>query len=305
MLKKYLLSSVARFPEDEGGTEKSPAEIEREKIAVTSSTDNPPKKEAEGAEGEETEGKEDEGDNKETDKEEAEDKDDEGESGEAAEDEIEKTPEQLAADKAKAKTKGEKDRVQRRIDREVAKRKTAEAERDALRAKVAANGEGSLTKEEAEALAEDKAKEIVAKKEFETACNNLNKAAIKADKDFTNKVNEMAEDIGPIPGAMIGILNDLENGGKVLAHLASNVDEAERLYALSPMKMAVELTQLSVSLKAKEKKPVSKVPAPNEAIHGSGRTQEVALNDKMSTDDWIAKRNADVARKRAVRPNLR
>lgn len=302
MLKKYLLSSVARFPENESGVEKTPVEVEREKIKVTSTNEG--EEENANGKGEESQAEESGEGNKEGFEETETDAEGEGEeeSGESdAEVESEKTPEQLAKEKAEATTKKEKDRIQRRIDREVAKRKAAETELATLKAKVEANGEGSLTQEEANVLAEQKAKEIVAQKEFVDTCNKLFDDAVKIDKDFKAKVDDMADDVGPIPGDMIGALNDLENGGKVLTHLADNPEKYEELYNMPPLKRAIALTKLSIELKP-AKKPVSKVPAPNEKVHGSSRTntESTVITGKESMKDYVAKRNKQIAEKRAA-----
>ena len=306
MLKKYLLSSVARIPDDETGNgeggEKSAVDKQRESIKVESTNKTQEQLDAEAKEAADKEAGDKE---KEAETGEETGEGDEETEGEETEGNEEKTPEQLAAEKEAARTKTEKARIQKRIDKEVAKRKAAETELAELKAKVEASGEGSLTPEEADKLAEEKAKQIVAMREFEKACDSLFKAAIKIDKDFKEKIDALADDIGAIPGAIIGVLSDFDNGGKVLTYLADNPDEAEKIWEMSPMKAAVELTKLSAKL-VTPKKVVSKVPPPNDPLKGSGRTTtDAPLNDKMSTKDWIEKRKRDVEEKRkAGRTNL-
>jgi len=103
----------------------------------------------------------------------------------------------------------------------------------------------------------------------------------------------MAKDIGLIPPVMIGILDDLDNGAAVLAYLAVNVDEAEDIYKMSDGRKALALAKLDNKLAKKiVPKPISKVPAPNANI-GGGNRMSSALNDSMTDEDWIARRNAD------------
>jgi len=116
----------------------------------------------------------------------------------------------------------------------------------------------------------------------------------------------MAEEIGPIPGQMIGALDDLDNGGAVLSYLASNVDEAEEIYALPPMRMVSALNKLGFKLEkaAIKIKPPSKVPAPLEGVGGNSRPASptiTAADDKLSVSDWISKRNKEIESKRARR----
>lgn len=298
MFKKYLLSFVAFEAENEKGAEKPPVktaaelrEEARNSIKVTTSADEE-KEEVEAKEPEEKEEKEVEAKEAETEEAEAE--------IETAEAEVE----DLKAEKADAKTPQEKDRVQRRIDRAVAKQAAAERRVKELEAELAA-AKGDGTKFTVEDVQKE-AKRIAAKdrlqEQFDEACERLGTAAVKADKDFDKKVKLMSDDIGPIPTAMIGILDDLDNGGSVLSYLTNNIDETENIYKLSPARMAVSLAKLSNKLIAEAKpkpKAVSKVPAPNEPINSNNRGNNVVLHDKMSDADWIEQRQRDVAQKRA------
>ena len=99
---------------------------------------------------------------------------------------------------------------------------------------------------------------------------------------------------------MIGILDDLDNGGAILASLADDVDEYERIIGLSPAKAAVELTKLSVKISTKlAPKPVSKVPKPIEPIGGgnSSTNNDMTITDKdtKNMNDFIRKRNIQIA----------
>jgi hypothetical protein len=211
--------------------------------------------------------------------------------------ESEKTKEELEADKEAAKTVAEKARIQRRIDKEVAKTKELARENAALKKQLEAKveeGEVVLTEEEVERRSEIKAAEKQAQREFTTACNRLADEGNKIDKEFDDKIKSMADDIGLIPSQMIGILDDLEDdkgirmGGKVLAYLANNVDDAERIYSLSPAKMAIELAKLSNKLVEKPKpKPISKVPEPNEGVGGNARIPTMTLTGKESMEDFV------------------
>lgn len=214
--------------------------------------------------------------------------------------EVAKTEEELEAAKEEAKTNAERARIQRRIDKEVAKRKELETQivelRKALEAKVA-EGEVTLTEEDVETRAEAKANMKLAEKKFTEDCNKLQSEAVKLDKDFDKKIKAVADDIGPIPSLMIGVLADLDNGGAVLNYLANDPDEAERIYTLanSPAKMAVELAKLSNKvIPKKETKAVSKVPAPITPVGGSKVNTDEVLSDKADMKEWIRIRNKQI-----------
>ncbi len=219
----------------------------------------------------------------------------------------EKTEEELEAELAAAKTQKDKERIQRRIDKEVGKRKELERKvadlEKKLEAKTTEEGE-TLTREDLEKEAENIASRKILEKEFTAACNRLADAAKKIDKDFDSKVKILAEDIGPIPSQMIGILDDLDNGGAILNHLVNNVDDAEEIWSLSPARMAVRLAKLSATLaeqakKDKEKK-LSKVPEPPEPLGGGARTPTV-LTGKESMAEFVRIRNQQVEERRKQR----
>ena len=298
-------------------TEKTALEALREKIAV----DNPDEAEKpiksedasdETAEDESTGAESTDADTAEAEEGSDEELDEAKDALEASEDEEEK----LKKEKAAAKTQKEKDRIQRRIDKEVAKSKALEAEIAELKAQLAAKTDedgDKLTKADAEKLAKDLANQAVSENEFINICNKIaddGESLKGADgkplgKEFMKRVNSMVEDIGaPLPHDMIYILNDLDNGAEVLNHLADdeNIDEAEKIYAMPPARKAIALTKLSTKLaEAKVKiKPISKVPDPNKPL-GAGARATKQLTDNMTTDEWIAARNQQIAQRRQAR----
>ena len=221
----------------------------------------------------------------------------------------EEKQEELETQQAEAKTVAEKARIQRKIDKEVAKRKTLEDENTELKRKLAEATEGKEGKyddAEVEKRAETKAQQKQAEREFVDASNRLANAAEKLDKDFIKKIKQVAEDVAPIPGHMIGILDDLDDGAKVLAHLADDVDEYERIINLNPTKAAVELSKIATKINAKpEPKKLSKVPPPIEPIGGktSGTNNDLVITDKdvKNMNEFIRKRNLQIEERKKMR----
>lgn len=268
----------------------------------------------------ESDDKQDNGDDDEG--EENEDADSEEEGDEEKEDDGEvdpnETDEQKTEREAKEKEKQEKetaklqrkqDRMQRRIDKAVADKKTAEAEIARLKAQLEANPDQKLTAEEieakAQALADKKSAEKEARdleKQFDAACDKLAKAANKADKDFDSKIQELAEDIGPIPSFMIGILEDLDNGGEVLAHIANDDELAEDIWKMRPTKMTKKLVEIAAQLdnaKKPPKKQISKVPDPITPVRTNQRiSNTITEADVKDMDRFVAKRRAQMAERR-------
>lgn len=273
-------------------TKQELAKEERDAIAVEITT-NEEKDESENEENNNEEKVEDKEEDKEVDV-----KDDKNEEEVDADEPDEKEV------KAKAKEDRRQERMQRRIDKATAEAKAARAEAEELKRQLAAkpDDEKVLTEDEVEKRSEIKAAQKATERAFVADCNKLAEEAEKIDKDFTKKVNVLTEDIGPIPSQMIGILSDLDNGAKVLTYLTDNEDEAEDIWKLSPAKMAVKLSKISIELAKKPKKEISKVPEPNKALGGKGGETKV-LHDKMDMKDWVEVRNKQIAERQAAKRN--
>ncbi len=278
---------------------KSPAEIERENIKVTANNaDNEPTEEKD----DETSSEQTEEDNKEN----TEDNQVSNEETDEGAEEVNK--EEIKEAKSIEKLEKTIQRLQKRLDKyngtnKELQRELAEA-KASLEAKQA-DGEVPLTEEDINKRAKQIASEELAKKEFELACERINKAATAIDKTFDKKVWAMAEDIGPIPGHMISILDELDNGGPVLNYLTDNVDEAEEIYKLTPGKMAARLARISNKLIEKKNKPISKVPPPVEPVGGNGGKITFDPYDTKNKNDrdWIEQRNRQIAERQAAKRN--
>lgn len=209
------------------------------------------------------------------------------------------------ADKIAAKAKRKEDRVQKRFNELTAAKAIAEAEVARLKAQLEADPEKKLTEEEIETRAEAKAAQKQAAKDlaemqtkFEAACDKLQADARKVDKDFDDKINDIATDVGPIPSFMIGVLEDLDNGGEVLAFIANDDELAEHIYSLKtkPAKMTKELVDISNKLEAEKKKPkkqISKVPDPVTPVKGgTGNKNMLTEADAKNMPEYVRKRQA-------------
>ncbi len=218
-------------------------------------------------------------------------------------------------EKIAAKAQRKQDRMQRRIDEATRARKEAEAERDRLKAQLEADPDKKLTEEEVEARAEAIAAKKLADKQieeiqskFNEACEKLQKDASKIDKDFDDKIADIAADIGPIPSFMIGVLDDLDNGGEVLAFIANDDELAEKIWNLkkNPAKMTKEIVEISNKLSAAKKKPkkeISRVPDPPEPVKTNRNSNSAIITeaDTKNMDSYVAKRQAQMLEKRKLR----
>lgn len=308
-MRRYLLTSVANFdkPDDQGidpeAARKAAVQAERDKVKVTSVKidevkDDEPETELETKEDDKDDEQKDESSEEET-----EDKGEEKEDDET---------DDKSSDEKKLELKQEKkiERLEKKIAREAQKRREAEKELAALK-KKAEGTETTLTEDDVEKRSEAKAQEKQLLKEFNAAVDKLADGAQKhlkmKTKEFDELAKEVTEELGAIPSQIIGILDDLDNGPIVLAHLFKNVDEAEEIYKLKdrPAKLGLELAKLSTKLATPKPKKISQVPDPIEPLGGKPvQSDRLAflMNKKNKTqeemNEWVHLRNAEVASKR-------
>lgn len=85
---------------------------------------------------------------------------------------------------------------------------------------------------------------------------------------------------------------EMKKGPEVAYHLGSNLDEAERIFSLTPVQRARELTKLEFQVEALKPKKVSDAPDP---ISPLGNSETVQTDpDKMTADEWRAWRNKQI-----------
>ena len=85
---------------------------------------------------------------------------------------------------------------------------------------------------------------------------------------------------------------EMDKGPEVAYHLGSNLDEAQRIFALSPVQRARELTKMEFQVEALAPKKVSDAPDP---INPLGSSETIQTDpDKMTADEWRAWRNKQV-----------
>jgi len=306
-----LLSYALYDGNNDEGADDPKAKL-REQLAkgnVIKDGDKDDKQNADNKSDNESSDKEDEGEDADEDEENEEEGEEDGEVDPPENETNEQKAEREAKEKLEAKANRKQERMQRRIDKAIAAQRNAEKEIAQLKAQLEANPDQKLTAEEIEAKAEAKAKQKLAEKEledlqarFDKDCETLAKAATKVDKEFNEKINDIAEDVGPIPSFMIGILSDLENGGEVLAHIANDDELAEEIWAMKPAKMTRRIVEISNKLEAAKKPPkkqISKVPDPGTPVKGNRQVSNTITEaDAKNMDVYTRKRMAQIAEKR-------
>lgn len=210
----------------------------------------------------------------------------------------------------KPDTKAAKRPYQQRIDQLTAKITAAEnakreaEQRAALFEEMARKGQEpvtapdgrQLTVAELERLAEEKAAIRIAQQTLKDKTDqwlgNGNKEFGAAE--FAEKCNEVARlGAGDNPEFM-QLMADLPDAHKVIAKMADMPEETQRILALSPRQMTMEIARLAFDKPAGPQ--ISNAPKPITPIDGTARAN-TAPSDDDDTKTWMEKRRKQVAQR--------
>lgn len=146
-----------------------------------------------------------------------------------------------------------------------------------------------------EKLAEQKAAQMLRDSQFNDRCNSVYEAGKEEYSDFDDALGTFSR-LGGVSRDLLEVVVELPDSHKVIHHLGSNPEDAQRVLKLSPTKMAIELTKISQNL-GKEKKPVSAAHKPVRPVDGRSSANK-DLHEIESTSEWMKKREAQLAAKR-------
>lgn len=145
----------------------------------------------------------------------------------------------------------------------------------------------------ADILAQQKAQQMV----FGQACDNLASMADKEKPGIDARIKKLAENVDPLPRSIIDSLFEVDNGHSVLNALTEDLDLAAKVYAMTPVKQAIEIGRISDKLKAAKAKKISNAPAPVNGLGGSAKTVATSLpREEDDMDTWFKKREATRAK---------
>lgn len=180
-----------------------------------------------------------------------------------------------------------------------ARRAAEDAQRDAeqVRQYLAQIQQGDQTQQPAvdvRTLAQQEAARMIAEQRFNESCNKVYAEGAKEFDDFDASIRNLQ---------MVGVNRDFlelaatsDAGHKLLHHLGSDLDEAARILALSPVQMAREMTKLELKLGQPVAKPVSNAPAPITPIAGAkGGSKDPS---EMTDAEFAKWRKSQIAQRR-------
>lgn len=155
----------------------------------------------------------------------------------------------------------------------------------------------TFTEADIERLAEQK----LAQQSFARGTQRIADEGKKAFPDFQKAIDTISQNFGDrIPRDFYEAIIDLDNGHEVFREIALDPDLTDRILALSPTRRAVEIGKLATKPKGAPAQ-VSRAPAPISPIRGGAAGERSLYDEKVSTQEWMAKREAELAAKRGAR----
>lgn len=184
---------------------------------------------------------------------------------------------------------------QKRIDELTKARREAERRAEALEA-IVNQGKTTETPKLTTADPVQLAKEIAANERLNDAANRTYEAGKAAHPDFDQAVQQMAQitDLSQRKDFLEAVTS-LPNAHDVYYHLGKNPDEAAHVLSLPPVRMAIEIA--NISAKVGRPKPQSKAPAPVTPIKPAS-IPSGELSDDLPLDEWMRRRNEAKSKKR-------
>ena len=150
-------------------------------------------------------------------------------------------------------------------------------------------------------VANEKAQRLASQQAFDTACNDVYKQGKAEYADFDAVLGNFVP-LGGLNVELIEAALATDAPAKVLYHLGKNLDEADRVMQLTPIKKVAELTKIAVKLTTPP--PVPKVSnAPKPIPVSGGRAARVPVEDpeKMDMAAWVKWRDAQIDERRKNR----
>ena len=115
-------------------------------------------------------------------------------------------------------------------------------------------------------------------------------------KDHPDVLSAVDALSGALPEPVLLSVADSEHGPAIIQHLANNPQELAQLQSSPPWQAVRLLGRIESKVSTPKPKPVSSAPAPTPTISGSAVAPR-GLRDDLSMADWLAERNAQLAKR--------
>lgn len=150
---------------------------------------------------------------------------------------------------------------------------------------------------EAERIAESKVREQAQKSAQEASMTAFWDRADEVAERFPDFHSAVRAEGVPIHGHILDFVLESQTGPEVAYWLAKNVDDAQRIAAMSPVKAVMKLMQVEAELKAKPQQRISKAPDPMTPVNKGRAAASAMPSDDDDIETWMAKERARQAKR--------
>ena len=146
-------------------------------------------------------------------------------------------------------------------------------------------------------LVDERAAQRSREETFARDCNAIfDTGKEKHGADFEEAVTNLNA-LGMMHPALIEAAMATDSPADVIHALGTDVDEAARITALPPIRMAAEIVKLSAKLASpREERQVSRVPAPINPVGGQTTGSNDLYDPDVSMEEWVRRRKAQGSR---------
>jgi hypothetical protein len=163
---------------------------------------------------------------------------------------------------------------------------------------------GPPSQEAIDAEINNRAMNIAANQDFNRRCNEVAEVGRRNYADFDSKVQSLVGLVDANDPQSVFTYNEflqaaIETGeaSRLIHILGGDLDEASRILSMTPRRMTVELTRMA----AKPVQELSRTPRPINPAPTNGMGQRTSASpddpgsDSMSTEEWMRRRNEQIA----------
>jgi len=170
---------------------------------------------------------------------------------------------------------------------------------------------------------ERRAMELAAIQDFNRRCDETQQAGRQAfGQEFDQRVGGIRQLVDPQNPSEVASYNQLldaaiqtGNGPALIHALGGDPDEAQRILSLSPVRMAVELSKMAQKIEPQDDQrgsvspslppPIRAVVGARGAVHEKIEPDDPTREDRLSVEEWMRRRSAQVADRRQGNRGLR
>lgn len=200
---------------------------------------------------------------------------------------------------------------ERRLAQQTAKLRETERKLAEAEAKLTASPTPSvapgLDEARFNAAVQTEAQRQASQAEFNRQCNDVAQAGRLAHPDFNASIQGLTRLVDPTDPGQVARYNEFLSaaietgaGARLIYDLGRDLNDAARVLALPPVKMAIELTKRATGQASGRE--VSGAPKPVTSVGGRGTTHEAIdprdteRSDRLSTKEWMRRREEQMKR---------